>query len=127
MIKEGRHDTLTLMTSTGTDYKVVQAGILQFSLQNSTQSLSAYTYVEENKSGYFVPFTDLTSGVSTYGGGRYLDVPFGNELIIDFNTAYNPYCAYNESFVCPLPPAENNLNIEIRSGELDYKPPVGNN
>ena len=68
--------------------------------------------------------TDLTSGGSTYGGGRYLDVPIKDELIMDFNTAYNPYCAYNAEFVCPLPPPGNHLQIEIRSGELDYKAPV---
>ena len=121
LTQDAPEDTLTLMTSTGSDYQVVTAGKLQFTLQNQTHQLSAYTYLEAGKSGYFVPFTDLTSGVSTYGGGRYLDVPTGNELIIDFNTAYNPYCAYNADFVCPLPPAENHLQVEIRSGELEYQ------
>lgn len=110
-------DTLTLMTTTGTDYQVVVAGKLQFVLQGMTHQLTAYGYLNEERDSYFVPFSDLTSGVSTYGGGRYLDVPKTGKLIVDFNTTYNPYCVYNETFVCPLPPRENHLNIEIRAGE----------
>ncbi|MEM7368538.1 MAG: DUF1684 domain-containing protein [Bacteroidota bacterium] len=110
-------DTLTLMTTTGSDYQVVVAGKLQFTLQGITHQLTAYGYLESERESYFVPFSDLTSGVSTYGGGRYLDVPKGSKLIMDFNTAYHPYCVYNATFVCPLPPSENNLTIEIRAGE----------
>ncbi|MBL7873400.1 MAG: DUF1684 domain-containing protein [Cyclobacteriaceae bacterium] len=67
----------------------------------------------------FVPFTDLTTGVETYGGGRYLGLRIpkeGNELLINFNLAYNPYCAYNNAYSCPLVPEENNLPIAIRAG-----------
>jgi uncharacterized protein (DUF1684 family) len=63
---------------------------------------------EEHKNDLFIPFKDLTSGKDTYGGGRYLDVqiPEGNTLILNFNTAYNPYCAYTDGYFCPIPPAE---------------------
>jgi|SRR5690554_4007312 len=66
----------------------------------------------------FLPFTDLTSGVTTYGGGRYLDleIPEGEVMYIDFNKAYNPYCAYNYVFSCPIPPESNDLAIEIKAG-----------
>lgn len=117
---EGMQDTLTLVTSTGTDYQVARAGKLLFTLQNQPLELVAFTYLEPGKNDYFVPFRDLTTNVSTYGGGRYLDVPSTTPITIDFNKAYNPYCAYNETFVCPLPPKENKLNVEIRAGELDY-------
>jgi uncharacterized protein len=71
----------------------------------------------------FFPFTDETNGYQTYGGGRYIDLRIpkeGNELIIDFNKAYNPYCAYNGRFSCPLVPKENQMNIEIPAG-VKYK------
>ncbi len=72
---------------------------------------------------YFTGFADLTSGKSTYGGGRYLDLEIGNSdnITIDFNLAYNPYCAYAPGYTCPLPPSENILNIAIEAGEKDYK------
>ena len=66
----------------------------------------------------FLAFTDKTSGRSTYGGGRYLDLKYkGEKIILDFNLAYNPYCSYNPNYSCPLPPNENYLNIAIEAGE----------
>jgi len=78
---------------------------------------------EEYKSYLFLPFTDVTNGVESYGGGRFIDlkIPEGDQIIIDFNMAYNPYCAYNHSYSCPIPPEENDLNCEIRAGvKLKY-------
>ncbi len=71
----------------------------------------------------FTAFADATSGESTYGGGRYLDLKFKNarQITIDFNLAYNPFCAYNATFSCPLPPKENILPIAIEAGEKDYQ------
>jgi hypothetical protein len=71
----------------------------------------------------FLPFTDETSGRETYGAGRYLDFeePKGDKIILDFNYAYNPYCAYNSVYDCPIPPAENNLPIAVLAGEKNYK------
>lgn len=68
---------------------------------------------------YFTGFGDETSGITTYGGGRYLDLDIGksNEVLIDFNKAYNPYCAYVDGFACPLPPSINLLPIKIQAGE----------
>lgn len=110
-------DTLTLVTTTGTDYQVVHAGALRFVLQGLVQELSAFRYLDPEKKDFFIPFSDLTSGNETYGGGRYLDVSPSDPLMIDFNRAYNPYCVYNPDFVCPLPPAENHVLLEIRAGE----------
>jgi len=71
----------------------------------------------------FLPFGDETSATETYGAGRYLDVvkvPGSNSITLDFNRAYNPYCAYNEHFSCPFPPASNLLKVAIRAGEKTY-------
>ena len=70
------------------------------------------------KNHLFLPFTDLTSGVSSYGGGRYIDlqIPKKNKFLLDFNTAYNPYCAYTVGYNCPIPPKQNDLNVEILAG-----------
>ncbi len=80
---------------------------------------------EEYAGLLFLPFQDATSGSETYGGGRYLDLPKpeGDELVIDFNKAYHPYCAYSDGFSCPVPPARNRLPVAVRAGvrssELD--------
>lgn len=70
----------------------------------------------------FLPFTDKTNAESTYGGGRYIDLKTTTEdtIIIDFNRAYNPYCAYNSKYSCPIPPKANHLNIEINAGVKAY-------
>ncbi len=76
---------------------------------------------EAYKNYLFLPFTDLTNGEETYGGGRFIDlsIPEGNTMVIDFNKAYNPYCAYNPKYSCPIPPRENNLNLRITAGVLN--------
>jgi hypothetical protein len=72
----------------------------------------------------FIPFTDATSGVDSYGGGRYIDCAVtdiqGSILVLDFNKAYNPYCAYKAGFNCPIPPRENDLPVAIQAGEVNY-------
>ncbi|MFQ5522855.1 MAG: DUF1684 domain-containing protein [Acidimicrobiia bacterium] len=72
--------------------------------------------------GYFLPFRDGTSGKTTYGAGRYLDIepnPDGT-VTIDFNLAYNPFCAYNDAYSCPLPPIENWLDVPVEAGEMEF-------
>ena len=74
--------------------------------------------LEEFKNHHFLPFTDLTNGNGSYGGGRFIDleIPEGDTMVIDFNKAYNPYCAYNSRYSCPIPPAENHLETAIEAG-----------
>lgn len=121
LVADSVRDTLTLMTTVGENLPLVRMGGLEFELQGMKHRLTAYKYLEREREGeLFVPFRDLTSGVSTYGGGRYLDVPYTDDIQIDFNTAYNPYCVYNIEYSCPLPPAENKLLVEVRAGELNY-------
>ncbi len=73
----------------------------------------------------FLPFKDDTNGAESYGGGRYMDVRISTvkdgKIILNFNKAYNPYCAYNEGFNCPIPPQENHLNLSIRAGERNFE------
>lgn len=122
LIEAEQQDTLVLMTTEGTRQTMVHVGQVAFTLHGTEQKLTAYTYVEGRKANeLFVPFTDLTSGVSTYGGGRYIDMPLSQDLAIDFNTAYNPYCVYDDAYVCPIPPRENRLLLEIRAGEKMYQ------
>lgn len=99
-------------------------GFAHFTMDGQSFSLPLYQSKKllqnpEYTDYLFVPFTDLTTGVETYGGGRYLGLRIpkeGNELVINFNLAYNPYCAYNDKYSCPLVPAENDLAIAIKAG-----------
>ena len=107
-------------TSTGTNRKMQRVGVLEFTLQATQMSLAAF--VEDGTqqiTSLFVPFADVTTGMETYSAGRYLDLkptPTGF-YVIDFNRAYNPTCAYNPTWECPYPPAENRLKVAIRAGE----------
>ena len=79
--------------------------------------------IQKNFHDLFLAFADETSAVDTYGAGRYLDVkkvPGSNTIVLDFNQAYNPYCAYVDKFSCPLPLPENLLKLAIRAGEKIY-------
>jgi uncharacterized protein (DUF1684 family) len=107
-------------------YKVF--GKLIFELNGQPCSLTVYQNVENKRrpeyADYlFVPFRDLTSNQTTYGGGRYLDfrIPKAEEVWLDFNTAYNPYCAYSYEYSCPIPPKENTLKIAIEAGETNFE------
>lgn len=83
----------------------------------------AWLTVYRNENGYFLPFVDSQSGKETYGAGRYLEPEElgGGRFRVDFNLAYNPYCAYNEHWSCPITPAENRLKVPIRAGEKVFE------
>ena len=115
---------------TTTDRKpvYVKYGEAYFTLYGKEYKLNLYqnqklTQDPEHENYLFMPFTDLTNGVTTYSGGRYIDmrIPQEKELIIDFNKAYNPYCAYNGKYSCPIPPAENHIDMKISAGVMDFK------
>lgn len=106
----------------------VKYGILHFELEGQTLQLSVYRNIDlSKKAGYenyfFIPFNDSTNGFETYGGGRYMDLqgPLGDSVVLNFNLAYNPYCAYNKMYSCPIPPQENRLPISIKAGVRAYK------
>ena len=94
-------------------------GRLRFVLAGLELTLTAYRVGEGTSDSLFVPFQDETSGRETYGAGRYLDIEQGTDgtFVLDFNDAYHPYCAYSDSYSCPLPPVENRLPIAIEAGE----------
>lgn len=115
-------------TNTERESEEVVFGIAYFELNGRTFQLEVYQTIElKEQVGFedylFLPFTDATNGKETYGGGRYIDlrIPAGETLLIDFNKAYNPYCAYNKKYSCPLVPKGNNLDIEVLAGVKTFK------
>lgn len=110
-------------TTTERVTREVRYGILNFEIDGKEYKLNVYQNQELiTREGYedylFLPFSDATNGEETYGGGRYLDlrIPRGEEIIVDFNKAYNPYCAYNKKYSCPIVPEENMLPVAIKAG-----------
>lgn len=113
---------IEMQTSTGDTQQYRPWG--RFNFEVDGQEVSLVVYANPQGGDFFLPFKDATNGRATYGAGRYLDSHRpgisrvgSDRLEIDFNYAYNPYCAYNERYSCPLPPAENWLRVAIRAGE----------
>ncbi len=118
-----------MATYSGVTKKYIKYGTFSFTLNGKKLVLHVYQGLalikDPQYADYlFIPFKDFTNGVETYGGGRYLDFRIGdihnNILKIDFNLAYNPYCAYSSGYSCPIPPEENHLEIEIKAGERKF-------
>ncbi|MDT8305771.1 MAG: DUF1684 domain-containing protein [Anaerolineae bacterium] len=114
-----------MQTSTGDTRHYRRWG--RFSFEVEGEEANVVIYQDPMHGDFFLPFKDATNGVETYGAGRYLDNHrpglrrLGeNRVEIDFNYAYNPYCAYNEDYSCPLPPRENWLRVPIRAGEKQF-------
>ena len=107
-------------TSSGALRKMQLAGTIEFTLQGEARSLGAFVPDGTQQiTSLFVPFADQTTGSETYSAGRYLDIDptTTGYYTIDFNRAYNPYCAYNATYECPFPPPTNRLKAAIRAGE----------
>ena len=122
-------DAVPFLMPTTTDRKSEEVvyGKVGFILDGRNFELEVYQNPELIKEkGYedylFLPFTDLTNGEETYGGGRYMDlrIPDGNRITIDFNKAYNPYCAYNKKYSCPLVPSVNHMDTRILAGVKNF-------
>lgn len=111
-------DTFAFPTTSGTLQPYVTAGHLVFAAGGVQRRLEAFEPVGD-PTRLFVPFRDATNRAETYGGGRYLDLPTDSTAVValDLNRAYNPYCVYNVSYSCPLPPAENVLSFPVTAGE----------
>jgi uncharacterized protein len=114
-----------LGTNTGEIRSGIRYGYFEFKVGDQTCRLQVYRLEDAPDSGtsmLFVPFRDSTSGEETYGAGRYIDLKENTSGVydLDFNRAYNPSCAYNDEFSCPVPPAENTLKAPIRAGEKKY-------
>ncbi|MEM9896804.1 MAG: DUF1684 domain-containing protein [Bacteroidota bacterium] len=116
-----KREVLRIVSSDDTEKAYLKFGQIHFTFDDEKQSLVLLKELSF-RGQYFLGFGDSTSGGSTYGGGRYMDVVVGksDRLTLDFNRAYNPYCAYFDDYVCPLPPIENLLDIAIEAGEKNY-------
>ena len=118
-------ETLTLEMSRGGAREFLRWGEFRCDIESEGCTLQAYKSGSE-EGGLFVLFRDGTSGVETYVGGRYLDLDPGRDRIaegkwiLDFNRAYNPWCAYSETYTCPLVPLENRLRVPVRAGERTH-------
>ena len=112
-----------MKTTTDRLPEYIKYGEVEFEFNGRPFKLNVYQNLElvkkpEYVDYLFLPFLDKTNGNESYGGGRYIDlrIPEGDTIVIDFNKAYNPYCAYNEKYSCPIVPRENYLDIEIKAG-----------
>lgn len=108
-----------IQTSTGQTQTYTRYGMFRFNVDGQDAELTLYA----SSHGFFLPFADSSAGEETYPAGRYLEpdpLP-GDRFLVDFNLAYNPYCAYNEMWSCPLTPPENRLKVPIRAGEKIYR------
>jgi len=114
-------------TSTGANRKMRRVGSLEFTLKGQPLKLTAFNEVGTDPGSLFVAFSDLTNGTETYEAGRFMDLERNTTGIyeVDFNRAYIPYCYYNPTYECPLPPAENRLKIPVRAGERMKKSDAG--
>ena len=123
LIRTPEEKSFKMKTTTDMLPEYIKYGIVTFDLFGKSYSLNIYKNLEDiNKEGYreylFLPFLDDTNGFESYGGGRYIDLDVTEEdnLVIDFNSAYNPYCVYDEKYSCPIVPRENYLPLEINAG-----------
>jgi uncharacterized protein len=114
---EGIGDEITVGTSTGEPKQYLRSGRITFDVDGQPTTLTVFA--DKTTGKFFLPFRDTTSEEETYSVGRYLDPkarPDGR-LVVDFNMAYNPYCAYNLGWTCTIPPKENIIDVPIRAGE----------
>jgi len=111
----------TFLTNKGTNKRYIRYGRIHFRLEGKDYTLEVYKSILSDS--LFVPFKDETNGKETYEGGRYIEAEIlpGYKMVLDFNMAYHPSCAYNDKFICVLPPRENVLAVPIRAGERNLK------
>jgi uncharacterized protein (DUF1684 family) len=112
-------ENIMIQTTGGQPQLYKRFGKFKFLVDGQLAELTIY----KNQHGYFLPFVDVLAGKETYPAGRYLEperLPNG-KFLVDFNLAYNPYCAYNEKWSCPITPAENRLRVAIRAGEKIFQ------
>ena len=110
-----------MQTSTGHTAMYVRWALVRFDVGGRPAALTVYR--DPTMNDLFLPFQDANAGSETYGAGRYLEphILDDSRLLIDFNYAYNPYCAYGDRWSCPLPPSENHLDVPIGAGEMTFE------
>tara|TARA_B100000131_G_scaffold267500_1_gene265850 strand:+ start:1759 stop:2352 length:594 start_codon:yes stop_codon:yes gene_type:complete len=124
LTKTPKEKPFMMLTTTDMVVEYIKYGTVSFELLNNLYSLDIYKNLEDpnERDNLFLPFLDDTNGNESYGGGRYinLSIPQGDNLIIDFNSAFNPYCVYDEKYSCPIVPRENYLPLEIKAGVKNF-------
>jgi len=131
LTKEENPQPFDMALYSGITRKFIKYGTLTFELEGGLHDLSLYQDISRGnnplaRAALFLPFKDLTNGEETYGGGRYFDLKVSDidadgTMVLDFNKAYNPWCAYSEGYNCPIPPKENHLALGINAGEKDFQ------
>ncbi len=132
LVKEKNPVIFGMQTTTDRKPLYIKYGVITFTIDGKQQQLNIYQNKDfgrdpQYKDYLFLPFTDKTSGSTSYGGGRYVDVSTtnenanGTEITIDFNKVYNPYCAYSGRYSCPITPKENHITVPIKAGVKAYK------
>ncbi len=116
-----RRDTVTIMDTKGAERKFEVAGTLHLTVDGVDTELTLFREPYHNY--FFLPFRDATAGIDTYEVGRYVEPrpADSGRFLVDFNLAYNPYCAYSHRWACPIPPEENVLNVAIPAGEKKFQ------
>lgn len=126
-VRDSLQAPFEMQTSTGRKPLYRKYGEVQFRFNGRPQHLTVYQSLDlQRTKGYedylFIPFTDQTNGHTSYGGGRYIDLRMAQikngQLVLDFNRAYNPFCAYSSAYSCPVPPVENRLQVAIEAGVM---------
>ena len=124
-----RKKPLEIPTSSGQTAVYTKFGELKFEIDGKPNKLAVYQSLRlrnlpQYRDYLFIPFKDLTNGKESYGGGRYLDLRMkeieGDKIYLDFNKAYNPFCAFSAGYSCPIPPKENSLKVAIEAGEKNF-------
>ncbi len=124
-----REKPFEVPTSSGQTATYTKFGELKFEMDGKPYKLAVYQSLRlrnlpQYRDYLFIPFKDLTNGKESYGGGRYLDLRMkqieGDKIYLDFNKAYNPYCAFSAGYSCPIPPKENHLKVAIEAGEKNF-------
>ena len=121
--RDAAREAVLMATSTGSERVYERLGWVTFSVDGVAARLALYAAEgDQQPEEAFVPFRDATNGMETYGSGRYVEAELAGDMAtLDFNLAYNPYCAYADRWSCPIPPKENWLEVPIRAGELGFE------